>query len=184
MTIGERIKKVRTELGMSQVSFADKIGVSKQTLYKYENNIITNIPSDKIESIANIGGTTPSYLMGWLDEGFKFTSATKFENVLRYSNENHIPLSELMGGRNIQPCDYEGIKNARVHEVMKNYDKRTGMLNSDSSSETALPSQDPDVRRIERARQKMPEADKKFMMDMLERSFSEYFEDDGSDDPD
>ena len=30
----------------------------------------------------------------------------------------------------------------------------------------------------------MPEADKKFMMDMLERSFSEYFEDDGSDDPD
>lgn len=43
---------------------------------------------------------------------------------------------------------------------------------------------DPDVRRIERARQKMPEADKKFMMDMLERSFSEYFEDDGSDDPD
>lgn len=44
--------------------------------------------------------------------------------------------------------------------------------------------QDPDVRRIERARQKMPESDKKFMMDMLERSFSEYFEDDGSDDPD
>ena len=43
---------------------------------------------------------------------------------------------------------------------------------------------DPDIRRIERARQKMPEPDKKFMMDMLERSFSEYFEDDGSDDPD
>ena len=43
---------------------------------------------------------------------------------------------------------------------------------------------DPDIRRIERARQNMPEADKKFMMDMLTRSFSEYFEDDGSDDPD
>ena len=43
---------------------------------------------------------------------------------------------------------------------------------------------DPDIRRIERARKKMPEADKKFMMDMLERSFSEYFEDDGLDDPD
>ena len=44
--------------------------------------------------------------------------------------------------------------------------------------------QDPDIRRIERARQNMPEADRKFMMDMLKRSFSEYFEDDGSDDPD
>lgn len=184
MTIGERIKKVRTKLGMSQVSFADKIGVSKQTLYKYENNIITNIPSDKIESIANIGGTTPSYLMGWMDEGFKFTSMAKFENVLRYSNENHIPLSELMGGRNIQPCDYKGIKNVRVYEVMKNYDKRMGMLDSNYNPETTLPSQDPDIRRIERARQKMPEADKKFMMDILERSFSEYFEDDGLDDPD
>ena len=43
---------------------------------------------------------------------------------------------------------------------------------------------DQDMRRIERARKNMPEADKKFMMDMLLRSFSEYFEDDGSDDPD
>ena len=50
--------------------------------------------------------------------------------------------------------------------------------------ESITSSPDPDVRRIERARQKMPEADKKFMMDMLERSFSEYFEDDGLDDPD
>lgn len=43
---------------------------------------------------------------------------------------------------------------------------------------------DPDIRRIQRARKNMPEADKKFMMDMLIRSFSEYFEDDGSDDAD
>lgn len=50
--------------------------------------------------------------------------------------------------------------------------------------ESITSSPDPDVRRIERARQKMPEADKKFMMDMLERSFSEYFEDDVLDDPD
>ena len=39
MTVGERIKQVRNKLGMSQVDFADKINVSKQTLYKYENNI-------------------------------------------------------------------------------------------------------------------------------------------------
>lgn len=43
---------------------------------------------------------------------------------------------------------------------------------------------DPDVRRIQRARQKMPEEDRAFMMQMLKRSFGEYFEDDGSDDPD
>ena len=43
---------------------------------------------------------------------------------------------------------------------------------------------DPDIRRIERARKNMPEADKKFMMDLLIRSFGEFFEDDGADDPD
>ena len=43
---------------------------------------------------------------------------------------------------------------------------------------------DPDIRRIQRARKNMPEQDKNFMMEMLERSFKAYFEDDGSDDPD
>lgn len=65
MTVGERIKELRTKLGMSQVDFADKLNVSKQTLYKYENNIITNIPSDKVEEAARIGSVSPAYLMGW-----------------------------------------------------------------------------------------------------------------------
>lgn len=65
MTVGERIKSLREQLGISQVDFADKINVSKQTLYKYENNIITNIPSDKIESAARICNISPACLMGW-----------------------------------------------------------------------------------------------------------------------
>lgn len=68
MTIGERIKSLREKLNISQVDFADKINVSKQTLYKYENNIVTNIPSDKIEAIASITHVSPSYIMGWNDE--------------------------------------------------------------------------------------------------------------------
>lgn len=54
MTVGERIQLSRKRMGMSQVDFAAKINVSKQTLYKYENNLITNIPSDKIEAVANL----------------------------------------------------------------------------------------------------------------------------------
>lgn len=65
MTIGERIKKKRIESGFSQVDFANKIDVSKQTLYKYENNIITNIPSDKIEAISKVLNLSPMYIMGW-----------------------------------------------------------------------------------------------------------------------
>ena len=65
MTIGDRIKALRTSLNMSQVEFADRINVSKQTLYKYENNIVTNIPSDKIEAAAKVCNVSPGYLMGW-----------------------------------------------------------------------------------------------------------------------
>lgn len=65
MTIGDRIKKLRNQIGLSQTELAIKSDSSKQTIYKYENNIVTNIPSDKIEIISEILGTTPSYLMGW-----------------------------------------------------------------------------------------------------------------------
>lgn len=65
MTIGDRIRKQRESVGISQTELAEKVNVSKQTLYKYENNIITNIPSDKIEGIARVIGVSPGYLMGW-----------------------------------------------------------------------------------------------------------------------
>lgn len=77
MTIGERIKELRERLGMSQVDFATKINVSKQSLYKYENNIITNIPSDKIEAAAKIGNVSPSYLMGWENNISPINNGTK-----------------------------------------------------------------------------------------------------------
>ncbi|MFR5691759.1 MAG: helix-turn-helix domain-containing protein [Lachnospiraceae bacterium] len=99
MTVGERIKKIRNKIGMSQVDFADKINVSKQTLYKYENNIITNIPSDKIEAAAQLGNVTPSYLMGWEpvadeDIGNIFSNDNLFETIenissLSPSEKNH-----------------------------------------------------------------------------------------------
>lgn len=65
MTIGSRIKELRTSKGIPQSDLADKINVSKQTLYKYEHDLITNIPSNIIESIANELNVTPAYLMGW-----------------------------------------------------------------------------------------------------------------------
>ncbi|MBR5583534.1 MAG: helix-turn-helix domain-containing protein [Lachnospiraceae bacterium] len=68
MTIGQRIKELRNKKNMSQVAFADEINVSKQTLYKYENDIITNIPSDKIEAIAELCHVSPAYLMGWSED--------------------------------------------------------------------------------------------------------------------
>lgn len=67
MTIGGRIKQAREAKGMAQVDLAKSVNISKQTLYKYENGIVSNIPSDKIEAISFALGVSPAYLMGWDD---------------------------------------------------------------------------------------------------------------------
>lgn len=68
MTVGERIKKAREERNISQTELANAVNLSKQNLYKYENNIITNIPSDKIEAIAKYLEISPVHLMGWANK--------------------------------------------------------------------------------------------------------------------
>lgn len=67
MTIGERIKQLRLQKNLSLTEVAAKINTPKQNLYKYENNIITNIPINKIEQLAEVLQTTPAYIMGWED---------------------------------------------------------------------------------------------------------------------
>lgn len=63
--IGDRLKSLRINLGLTQEEVGSRVSVSKQTLYKYENGIVTNIPSDKIELLANVYHVTPAYIMGW-----------------------------------------------------------------------------------------------------------------------
>ena len=68
MTIGKRIKATREALNLTQEDVAKKVGVAIQTIYKYENEIVTNIPLSKLEKIAEALQTTPAYLMGWSDK--------------------------------------------------------------------------------------------------------------------
>lgn len=69
MDIGERIKYKRTKKQMTLEDVSYLVGVSRQTLSRYETGIIKGIPSDRIEKIARALGTTPAYLMGWEDDG-------------------------------------------------------------------------------------------------------------------
>jgi repressor LexA len=64
-TKGSRIRALRIERGLTQDQLAECAGVSKQAVYKYENNIVTNIPDEKLEAIAKRLGVTPGYLLGW-----------------------------------------------------------------------------------------------------------------------
>ena len=68
MNIGQRIKSMRLKNNLTQDELSLRINTTKQTIHKYENGIITNIPSSKVEAIANALDTTPDYLMGWTEE--------------------------------------------------------------------------------------------------------------------
>lgn len=67
MGIGGNIKRRRNERGMTLEELSKRVGVSRQTLSRYETGIIGNIPSDKIEAIAAALCTSPAALMGWND---------------------------------------------------------------------------------------------------------------------
>lgn len=68
MTIGDRIKIKRlANDNMTLEELSKKVGVSRQTLSRYETGAIAGIPYDRIESIAKALDVTPAYLMGWED---------------------------------------------------------------------------------------------------------------------
>nr|DAJ75779.1 MAG TPA: helix-turn-helix domain protein [Caudoviricetes sp.] len=65
MTIGRNINHARKLSGMTLEELSKHIGISRQTLSRYENGIIGNIPSDRIEKIAIALNVSPAQLMGW-----------------------------------------------------------------------------------------------------------------------
>ena len=68
MDTGMRIRNARKTAGLSQVKLAEMIGVSKQSMYKYETGVVTNIPYDKVEMISRICHVSPVYLLGWAED--------------------------------------------------------------------------------------------------------------------
>lgn len=67
MTLGEKVKLKREELGLSQEELAEKMNYkSKTSIHKIEQDI-TDLPLSKVKELANVLNTTPAYLMGWED---------------------------------------------------------------------------------------------------------------------
>lgn len=65
MTVGDRIKQRRYDLGMTQAELANKCGTTYQAISKYENNLINDIPRKKLAIIADALDCTPAFLLGF-----------------------------------------------------------------------------------------------------------------------
>lgn len=111
---GDIIRNLRISKNMTQEEVGKVIGTSKQTLHKYETGIITNIPQDKIEALANLFDVSPAYIMGW---------ETKYEDVNVVSLENKLskPEKELIDNYNKSNEDGKQIILDTSRNISKTY---------------------------------------------------------------
>lgn len=67
MNVGDRIKKRRLELGLTQEELAKKAGYkSRSSINKIE--LSRDLPLPKVQEVARILDCSPSYLLGWEDK--------------------------------------------------------------------------------------------------------------------
>lgn len=92
MNVGNRIKKRRTELGLSVEDVAKMLNKNRATIYRYESNDIENLPLSILEPLAKILQTTPAFLMGWEVSEKTFDNSTDDDEFLylvgKFSAEN------------------------------------------------------------------------------------------------
>lgn len=64
MKTGDKIREQRKKMGYSADYIAEKLGVSRSTVFRYENGDIEKLPIDILVPLSKILNTTPTYLMG------------------------------------------------------------------------------------------------------------------------
>ena len=62
MEANEKIKLLRSELGLTLEDVGKAVGVGKSTVRKWETGDIANMRRDKIVKLARVLHTTPAYL--------------------------------------------------------------------------------------------------------------------------
>ncbi len=87
MDMAQKIKALRLELGLTLEQVAQKVGVGKSTVRKWETGMIANMKRDKISALADALHTTPAYLMGWEES----IEDLKIDNIFRIEKRS-IPL--------------------------------------------------------------------------------------------
>lgn len=97
ITIYDRIRERREQLGMTQQDLADAVGYKTRSAINKIELGIRDISRQKVIDFANALNCSPSYLMGWTDEGTNAKSSTIADATLRMKREtNFLECVELL----------------------------------------------------------------------------------------
>ena len=68
MPAGNRITKLRKQMGLTAEALAERVGCSPATMYRYENGTTKRLPADIAVALALALGTSVDYLNGTTDD--------------------------------------------------------------------------------------------------------------------
>lgn len=82
MEMGEIIKQLRLQKGITQEELGKVIGVQKSAIRKYESGMVENIKRSSIKKLADYFGVSPSFLLG-------YENSSTFINNSIVGDQNH-----------------------------------------------------------------------------------------------
>lgn len=133
--LANKLRAKRLENNLSLQEVADKLGISKVTVSRYETLDITNIPSDKIEGMAKLYNTTPAYLMGWEDK------ISILDSIALLSDYELEALNKILTGENSIESTYLSLDKKDTKETLSQILKKLNKIKKEraeinSSKET------------------------------------------------
>ena len=128
MTLGEKVKLKREELGLSQEELAEKMNYkSKTSIHKIEVGI-TDLPLSKVKELAAVLKTTPAYLMGWEEK------ISILDSIALLSDYELEGLNKLLTGENSIESAYLSLdkKDPKeiLNQILKSLKKERAEINS------------------------------------------------------
>lgn len=108
--IGERIKQLRKEAGITQEELANSLGLKKVSIQKYENGGIVNLKTETLEKLGEVFNVSPSYIMGW----------DKFDNIDTTQIKEDVEILEVIK----ELCGYVGVELYQIFDKLNEEGRR------------------------------------------------------------
>lgn len=127
--IGYRIKQRRKELKLSADVVAEKLGVSRSTVFRYEKGDIEKVPTTILEKLAEVLKTTPAYLIGWESEDNSVYAKMlhdSFDSLNSYRKRKVIDFSKLQ-------LSEQNREKSKIHSIDENHTYYVDVLGSVSA---------------------------------------------------
>lgn len=123
--MGTRIRTRRTALGLTQEELAEKLGLQKSAIAKYESGRVVNIKQATLFRMADILGCSPSFLAGWDLESLSDTNPTQ-ENIVTSEATNlfRVRFEQALSMSGIKPsvlAKMTGVSQATLSQYRSGY---------------------------------------------------------------